>query len=853
MDVDEFYEEQFDDYDLAELIKEYNRIQQLPHQRSELEAARFILTGEQPDGGQARIRTMCYAWRPESDEPLVQRDFDSVLGFSCNIPIRNLDIHVYPLGCPGDFLSESLHIDVPWFMGDNNYEWFDPYHAPNILLARFGQREILRIFFPRLSTVDRQSSLSVPERRTFYDEVLLPAIKRSLPTLAHHWPPSFNAEAWRAKNKVHGFQSGTLSISSDDITAFNAAILHYAAKIPWMKGMRFGVQVRGVKNLYYHSPFDYGEVKRDLDSLKANFDTSDGFWWVDVGLEFFAPERAILWRADGHANLVAAITGCSMEEAGNKLRNNRRYRKDLSSHLTSAAGFRVIISPDGGKYDEAFIQAYTTDKIPTYHRDSHGYSKTLTIKNAMKERSIPTYCEDLQGVYTDCREGKLKVAARVEMRVPFKHAEDVLYDPDLEKIQDSLFDMKATTWWNFRLCRLLSIKILLTNMNYMGRAERATISVLTTYAALVWLCNGLHSRPPDDSSGREVAAAALPLTIDYSEDQLFLQGADLESLMEKSTPVPWTPSGILFLRTLVLPPESNSIRLHAKRTLSAKAFKYVFGKSIEEIQKSILPTGFITPYDRNNGRFPMRKGTTHTAIPREDETLQPIVLNLPPMDIEPRLIEFGEDMDVDPPLQVPTIENVEVTAVELWRQFPSDVLQKVGNPRGNKESYCILNMTQREQMTVERFNNPELSRFFTHVQWKKASTKEWAQAFDHFFPPPAHQRSTTGSLHYGKCDWYLSWKGLMGRISRENSVKVRRSLKKLFDELHWVPAVKSDRIWKYDANLEGFTLFPESARLLTAPSILWNPDRPGPTWVNERERREALRLLRREEEEDSSD
>ncbi|TFK60421.1 hypothetical protein BDN72DRAFT_779441, partial [Pluteus cervinus] len=327
----------------------------------------------------------------------------------------------------------------------------EPASIPNLSLARFGPRHSIRVFFPGLYNKNRQSvHLTVDERRIFFDRILLKAVQRAIPNLVHHWPSTFDAELFRAKNRVHGFQNGTIPISADDIDELSKWIVHYADKCAWGKKLVFGTQIRGVKDLHYHDSDDTVEAFLQLDSLFDKINRDVGLWWVDVGLEVFTPERALLWRTDAHSLLAAEVLGVDQERVQGLINNNRLYRRDLSSHLTSVSGYRLFTSREPGEHEAVFLQAYTTDKAATYHRDQHGCAKALTIKEAMEaqtDNKVPKFITGLLDLYKDCSRQRATVAARIEVRVPLRCAEKVLCKFNVQVITNCLLNMESNRWW----------------------------------------------------------------------------------------------------------------------------------------------------------------------------------------------------------------------------------------------------------------------------------------------------------------------------------------------------------------------------------------------------------------------
>ncbi|TFK60080.1 hypothetical protein BDN72DRAFT_779859, partial [Pluteus cervinus] len=317
---------------------------------------------------------------------------------------------------------------------------------PNIILARWNTRHMLRIFFPQLGgpTTTRSPQLTPEEMGEFYDLVLRPAIMEVEPTHTHNWPASYFAEGFRARNHRHGFQNGTMAFPRSGVKSLSAAIVRLANEtLPWGKNIVFGAQVRGVKLHNSHENDEQGPVDV-LGDISQNLDVTTGSWWVDVGLEVMEAGRAILWRSDAHVKLMTAVLGISEDDALS-LKRSRNHEKDISSHLTSVAGFRVKCREHPGEFEAAYLQAYTTDKGATYHREGRNVAKRITTGMAM-EGTPPKFCTSLERTYEDCAT-KTDVAARLEVRVPLRYATSALANLPVRVLRECVLNMSRAVWW----------------------------------------------------------------------------------------------------------------------------------------------------------------------------------------------------------------------------------------------------------------------------------------------------------------------------------------------------------------------------------------------------------------------
>ncbi|KAM6491327.1 hypothetical protein JOM56_013101 [Amanita muscaria] len=174
------------------------------------------------------------------------------------------------------------------------------------------------------------------------------------------------------------------------------------------------------------------------------------------------------------------------------VKNKWQHEQDISQHLIEVAGFHLRLKNSGDPHRISYMQAYIADKSATYHPGRNSFSK-----QAMSgEDRCPSFTERLLETYQESRDNTADVAARLEARVPYEYAAEVL----LDMFRNTTLVFPRELW-------CLSSK------------NRCSLSTLNTYAALVWLINGLHNWPPDDQAGRSVAKMALPLTNDLDDAQ----------------------------------------------------------------------------------------------------------------------------------------------------------------------------------------------------------------------------------------------------------------------------------------------------------------------------------------------
>jgi hypothetical protein len=147
-------------------------------------------------------------------------------------------------------------------------------------------------------------------------------------------------------------------------------------------------------------------------------------------------------RLVGNALRIAPAVATRITTLGSS-----KYSRDIASHLPGVSGFRIEPGRRAeGPYQVAYLQSYTTDKSVTYHPHGRSHAKEVTIRQAMgKEQPVP-FLLDLYGAYEEAAKN-ISSNARLEARVPFRFAKEVLIDVDENIFLESLFSFSTRQWW----------------------------------------------------------------------------------------------------------------------------------------------------------------------------------------------------------------------------------------------------------------------------------------------------------------------------------------------------------------------------------------------------------------------
>ncbi|KAJ8689399.1 hypothetical protein PTI98_013422 [Pleurotus ostreatus] len=803
------------DLSLADFIQKYTDMcNDEWYEDQDRDLVNFALSGIDLQDEEAHIRLnliLNHRLRPNAAIPTLTRDYDSFIGFTHRIPIRR-DLYVYCLPPPHiSTIYAKMHVQVQ-FHTPQGLRSLDPSKVPNILLAKFNDRHQLRLFFPQLMSDERESpvKLSMAESDELYDTIVRPTITTIAPHLAKDWPTTARAERFRANNTGRGYQTSAYIISSNLLPSFKRELHRRLQEHPRFRYCLFCTHIQGIKGSTVHDMSHY-EADSAMARMFEDFDTRQGQWWVDVGIELQDGNRAIVWRKDAAQSLIAYVLQLTLDQAG-VIARSRRFEYDVNAHLLEVAGFRVSFRSPIGEMEATYMQAYTTDKSLTYHKFGSQHSQNITGTMAM-EGFPPKYCTELSSAYEQAR--MKNVAARLEVRLPLQHATNFLVEFDMNTIRESVLSIHRDNFWNWRVVRMDAFARLLSAMNDQAPDQCVSAAMLSTYAATVWMINGVHSRPDNQTGGRACHDIALPNCARLDQYHCYL-----------------LPVWCLVHAPNLLPPESNTVRLAVGDRLPLEHYEWVFNKTLPELRRMFGATGITRRRDLPRTRFRMNKGMSRARTGPSTIDVPPNFFGLEAVE-EMITQETGPDVDAATHvLEAAPRKTVEQKALELWQQFPSCVLQKIGNPKDwGLSSYCRLSQTERRVAGIEKMKTTNLAVVFTRVQVKAATKQQWQDAFNAIFPPKGHDLPPSAQ-GWPFMIYYQDWKALLASLNETNAMEVRKVIWKEFKKLTWIPNATNDRPWRSNRMGAPWAQYPEPGSDpddpfardgLSGPQILWTP------------------------------
>ncbi|KAF9443967.1 hypothetical protein P691DRAFT_631072, partial [Macrolepiota fuliginosa MF-IS2] len=685
---------------------------------------RFVLNGEYIDAFLDPIQNIV-----ANDHPLtVSHDYDSAIGISDDILVDGpITIHTIPHSSHD--LTSSIHMKYPITCG-NTVTRVDYHRIPNFELGTFGSRHHIHIFFPGLWSEDpnRAHRLTAEQRALWYEHGIRPAIRRLLgEAIVSEWPATYNSERRRAEKNRGGYSWSTKIIERETVLRLAEQIRRELLDDPlldesdfvWAQGFFVMHTIRGVKHGNFH--------RADLASAEYYFEAfikeanllSDagarGDWYVDVGIEISSNRSHCLqWMTDAHHHIVQQALRIPEQHAQRITQiNSSKYSRDLASHLTAISGFRITPGRQAeGPFKAVYLQAYTTDKSVVYNPEGSHHAKFLSSKEALGQVQPSKTIDALYELYDEAKKMNFS-KARLEVRVPYRFATQILLEFDPNVLRNCLCVFTRKEWWDFRLIRIMAISKVLTVQADSNPALRFTPEALTLTAACLWLTNGLHARPEDGPASRKLMDAVLPVTeadgaalnvLAYNTSVRATENADEYS----DRKVPYNPYGCIFLRRLKL---VNIPRMrYGGPILTGDAFKYWFDglHNIDQLKAKYLQSGII-----DKSVIAVERSTTSKRKP-------PLYINMSGRE-EQKLFNLGalghtlpspvldNDSDLeDRPSPPPDNDSRDLDTMlsALWRQFVSDLTSKSPNPHGRTNpSYLKLTDVQRQSGSEDPYQN----------------------------------------------------------------------------------------------------------------------------------------------------
>ena len=765
---------------------------------------------------------------------------------------------------------------------------------PNVCIAKWGTHNSIRLFLPELFSTDRKSPfLTQDELAVLYEKGIRPAAERVLDHQAAEWPVTYKDEMFRARsrNGQLAFQTKIIPKVFTDIWAEYLVDFLKCDTDGWGHGILFLHQIRGVKHSSNHNP-NSSTVEQEFNNflnsnhlnLVADLFPDQGCWWIDVGIEIASnTQRCLAWRTDSHYKIVKTICDLSHQVAVRITSpGSSKYTRDMLAHLPGVSGCRISPGVRGqGPHGVKYVQLYTTEKSITYHPERGHYGKFITCIDIIRGKDM-AFIDQLYSLYRNAI-GTCYSLARLELRVPFSSASDILVDLDEDLLCHSLLSFPPKVIWSvfslsllpffsvgfrqLRAIRALAVKFVLEWQATARPELRAEPRAIVLTAGCCWLLNGLHSAPDQGASSKALMDRILPhITRAGADPDILAHGSpvDDDDLLpisddeehghrsrraSSAETAPSYPYGLVFFRRIDVGPNCPLPNL-GKGTpeLPDNAFFFFFRSSKVDIYLDLTSSVLVKP--TNSLRTQNKSQRTKMYI-NEGQNPPTNDFNLEARGIRCASPVYYEDEsganDGDDHVNPRTVnvsdpsDPIDVKLTKIWRQFLLDVTSKAPNFRdGARPSYCKLSLAERMVVNQKTYQNSMLSDYFLDCQWKVVENKDWQLIFDRLFPKIG--KDLIGKVqNYMSTRYYPAWIALRDAETPEVFNACRKEIKKSFDQLFWMPFAQTDRIW-HSRYMASFQRPPPLNRQVPSPLIYingfsprWNSRDEGATLVLERE------------------
>lgn len=311
---------------------------------------------------------------------------------------------------------------------------------------------------------------------------------------------------------------------------------------------------------------------------------------------------------------------------------------------------------------------------------------------------------------------------------------------------------------------------------------------------LVWQINALNSRPATGQSYSLIEDAILPKQHNDDGDLISCNPWGITLISKIIT----SGVGSRLANGMALPIDVVQALTHHRVSYETVELRHAPAMKKRAKSKTI----------HVHNRQPL---TSEAQVPENAQ-----VFNLEALGAALPVDEEDEDNVDDPPRGL----NEQVSA--LWSQFLADLLIKAPNPRRGSLPYCRLDIWEKEEVGEEGFKNPNLAIIWNIVAFRRATPSEWTSVFDRLFPSKVKEYAPT-TQNYTQCRWLQQWGKMLLTMDPSSIHITRTALRQSFDQLLWIPAAKSDRIWETKQQ-SGFTKYPRMEESTwTAPKIFINP------------------------------
>ncbi|KAG2063846.1 hypothetical protein BDR04DRAFT_1036956, partial [Suillus decipiens] len=302
------------------------------------------------------------------------------------------------------------------------------------------------------------------------------------------------------------FHFGTVDFPPNLLDQLGPKLLEMFQMQDGLQDAFFVHELRGTKGASHHDPCNAEARHTALNTVFHLFNMSlikPENWVVDIGLEIQHEGHVLQWLTKGHRRLLQFLLPSSTEhQIDSILASQTQYHCDLSAQLEDLGGFRAHPGSRGKDDKVHYINAYTTDKCATYQLHDGIFKRRqawhlfpASIGKLIKdlERIAEIFCLCGSAPHVGGHEGN----ARLEIRVPFSLADQVLLQMPDSVIQDTLVSFDCKLFWYFKYYRMAGLYHMVKNLQSANQDARLCHESLQLGALVAYQINALIYQPAE--------------------------------------------------------------------------------------------------------------------------------------------------------------------------------------------------------------------------------------------------------------------------------------------------------------------------------------------------------------------
>lgn len=299
--------------------------------------------------------------------------------------------------------------------------------------------------------------LTPEENRALYD-CIRNALVEHQPDRLSHFPPTQIAEKARAFDVTGGkADMRTCDISEMFIEDWSTTLADHINQTAILgKSSFYYIQIQNLKISALHATLEpqsededqlqfeereswwdeeeeipaLGRITEGLDYDWEEMTSSNCQFYLDVALELSVPGETTQWYRPSHQSLISYILQINPQHAIG-ITKRPHFKIDTTAGISDCAGFHTGIHQRDSDLGVAYIQAYCTDKTPTYNASKPTHSNELPGQALIDLLKLGKWDDisragswfaGMNEIYNSCISKGQTGNARLEIRLPIAQA-----------------------------------------------------------------------------------------------------------------------------------------------------------------------------------------------------------------------------------------------------------------------------------------------------------------------------------------------------------------------------------------------------------------------------------------------